>query len=183
MKVKSKKPGKQRKAEAIVEYEQPRFDGFLEEDIFTVDHVAVSETEIIDSEKEKVKKIMLKGTAPANSFVTLYIYSTPIIVLIKTDEIGNWTYELDKELEDGSHEVYVAITDNAGAIYAKSKPLPFVKEAAAITIDRDALFGGNDAEPSVFSGKYLYIIILLIVAIIGWVLVRTGSSYDKYSET
>ena len=53
---------------------------------------------------------------------------------IKTDESGNWSYELDKDLEDGEHEVYVAVTDNTGKITSKSKPLAFVKTAQAISV-------------------------------------------------
>jgi hypothetical protein len=101
------------------------------------------------------------------------------MVMVKTDEKGNWSYELDKELPDGNHEVYVAITDNAGKIFAKSKPLPFIKSASAVTVDETALFTGEPQSPSVFGGVYLYIIILLVVGIIGWVLVFTGSRQIK----
>jgi len=40
---------------------------------------------------------------------------------------------LDKELEDGEHKVYAAVTDNTGKITAKSKPFVFVKTAKAIS--------------------------------------------------
>ncbi len=162
--------------EAVTQYEEPTMTGYVEEEIFSIDSISVKEIEIDEKGKEKVKKISFQGTAPANSFVTLYIYSTPIIVTVKTDENGNWSYVLDKELEDGNHEIYVAITDNAGKIFAKSKPLPFVKEAAAVTINEGLLFGGGDTEPSVFDGRYLYVIVLLVIVIIGWVLMRTGPS-------
>jgi hypothetical protein len=167
------------KAEAVVVYEQPRTDGFVEEDTFKVEEVSVSEVTKKPDGKEDAGKIKLQGKAPANSFVTVYIYSTPVIVTVKTDENGNWVYELDKDLEDGDHEAYVAITDNAGKIYAKSKPLPFVKEATAVTVDEAALFTG-ETEPSIFEEKYLYIVVLLIIAIIGWALVFTGSRQARF---
>lgn len=164
-------------AEAIVEYEEPRTGGFLEEETFTVENIAVSETKIDETGREDAAKFVLAGKAPANSFITLYVYSTPIIVTVKTDEYGGWTYELDKELEDGDHEVYVAITDNTGKIYAKSKPLPFVKEASAVTIDENALYTGGDARPSLFRNAYFYAAVLLVIMIIGWALVITGSRH------
>ncbi len=169
-------------SEAVLVYEEPRTGGYLEEDIFKVETLTVSEKKQVGGGKENATKIVLAGSAPANSFVTIYVYSTPIIVTVKTDEQGNWIYELDKELEDGNHEVYVAITDNAGQIYAKSKPLPFVKEAAAVTIDQSALFAGENADPGVFNKKYLYLMGLFIIAIIGWVLVFTGSHHDEHSK-
>jgi hypothetical protein len=54
-------------------------------------------------------------------------------VTVKTDKDGNWSYVLDKELEDGEHEVYAAVTDNTGKVTYKSKPFAFVKTARAIT--------------------------------------------------
>ncbi len=74
------------------------------------------------------------GRALPNSFVTLYIYSDPIIVTVRTDADGNWTYDLDKELPDGDHEIYVAVTDNVGKITAQSEALPFVKTVEAVAI-------------------------------------------------
>ncbi len=53
---------------------------------------------------------------------------------MKTDSEGNWTYELDKELENGEHGAYVAITDNTGKITGKSEPIAFVKTAEAVTV-------------------------------------------------
>jgi len=75
----------------------------------------------------------ISGTALPNSFVTLYIFSTPTIVTVKTDADGSFVYTFEKELQDGSHDVYVAITDNAGSIVARSNPFQFFKEAQAFT--------------------------------------------------
>jgi hypothetical protein len=80
------------------------------------------------------QKLYLEGQGLPNSFVTIYIYSDPIVLTVKTDNEGNWTYELDKNLEDGNHEVYVAVTDNTGKITAKSEPIAFVKTAQAVTV-------------------------------------------------
>ncbi len=42
--------------------------------------------------------------------------------------------QFDKNLEDGNHEAYVAVTDNTGKITAKSEPIAFVKIAQAVTV-------------------------------------------------
>ncbi|MCK5590549.1 MAG: hypothetical protein KAI72_01215, partial [Candidatus Pacebacteria bacterium] len=165
-----------------VVYEDPKIAGEEKPELIVTEEINVLETEISDDGTEKAKKISFQGTAPSNSFVTVYIFSTPVIVTVKADENGNWSYVLEKELEDGSHEIHVAITDNSGKIFAKSKPLPFVKEAAAVTIEPSALFGGNDTELSVFSGKYLYFIIFLIGAIIGGVFMFVGSRQTQLNN-
>lgn len=92
------------------------------------------QVEEVDFSKEGDEKegVVFKGRALPNSFVTLYIYSSPVVVTVKTDEDGNWSYVLSKELEDGNHEVYAAVTDNTGKVTSKSKPLAFVKTAQAI---------------------------------------------------
>ncbi|XOU94980.1 MAG: Ig-like domain-containing protein [Candidatus Kerfeldbacteria bacterium] len=98
------------------------------------------------SEKLKVNKVdnispkigtnnlVFSGIGPPNSYVTIYIYSDPIVVTTKTDENGNFTYTLDKNLLDGEHEVYVTITDDNGKIQEKSAPFTFfVRRAQAVT--------------------------------------------------
>ncbi len=114
-------------------FESPKVAGETKEKIYTVESVGlkeVSTTEAGDPEEE----LHLAGKGLPNSFVTIYIYSDPIVLTVKTDSEGNWTYELDKELENGEHEAYVAITDNTGKITGKSEPFAFVKTAQAVTV-------------------------------------------------
>ncbi len=83
----------------------------------------------------KKETTTLRGKALPNSIVVLYVYSIdPTVVTVKADDSGNWEYTLDRELSDGEHEAYVAITDNEGKIVEKSPPLRFVKQASAITV-------------------------------------------------
>jgi hypothetical protein len=95
-----------------------------ETDVYSVKSVAVTPQ----------KKLEIHGTALPNSYVTLYIYSTPIIVTVKTDSTGQWQYTLDRELETGEHKIYAATVDNSGKIVAKSTPIPFTKTAEAATL-------------------------------------------------
>lgn len=81
------------------------------------------------------KKIKLQGKGLPNAFVTVYIFSNdPVIVTVKTNANGDWEYVLDKNIENGNHEAYVAVTDNTGKITAKSQPLFFVKTAQAVEL-------------------------------------------------
>ncbi len=76
--------------------------------------------------------IRFSGVGLPNSFVTIFVFSTPIVVTVKTDNNGAWTYTLDQSLENGQHEMYVATVDDAGRILAKSPAIPFTKQAEAL---------------------------------------------------
>lgn len=115
------------KSDKIV-FESPKEKGEISRELYQVNNV-----EMIQSESG-TKKIKISGKGIPNSFVTIYLYSDPIILTVKTDDDGAWSYEVDKAIEDGEHQIYVAVTDNAGKITAKSEPLIFVKTAEAATV-------------------------------------------------
>lgn len=160
------------KTEAVVVYESPKEVGIVREDLLIVE--AVTPIEKVNEDEQP--KGLISGKALPNSFVTLYIYSTPVVVTVKTDSDGNWNYIFDKELEDGEHEVYVGITNNQGKIVAKSNPLPFVKTAeafAGVTPEASAATIA-DAEPSLINTDSLLTIASMIVLILGIVLLFLG---------
>ena len=117
-------------------------------------------------------KLEFRGFALPNSFVTLYIFSTPIVVTVKTDGDGAWVYELDKELEDGNHEIFVATVDNSGKILAKSSGVPFVKVANAAELG--ASIGSEDGAAGFLRGNFVLIFfaisilgVLIMIVIVG----------------
>lgn len=116
------------------------------------------------------------GKALPDIFVTVYIYSDPIIVTVKTDAEGNWAYDLDKEFPDGEHEVYIAVTDNVGKITSQSQALPFVKTADAITVKPvSAAAAKNNVSPLERSRTELLITaIVIIISFVGIALVLIG---------
>lgn len=127
-------------SETIVAYESPREVGVVREDILAVHSIT---TEAFPATDEAVAAenpvAIITGKGLPNSFVTVYIFSTPVVATVRTDSDGGWIYRFDKELEEGTHQVYVGITDNTGKIVAKSNPLFFVKEAEAYTqVDQSA---------------------------------------------
>ncbi len=105
-----------------VAVESPITAGTVTDTIFEVNEIAVVD--------DKTMKFV--GSALPNSFVTIYVYSTPIVVTVKADSTGKWEYTLDVQLEDGEHSLYVASVNNAGKILAKSTKVPFVKTAEAV---------------------------------------------------
>ena len=119
--------------EAVIEFESPKESvGLVRSDSLVVESVIPITVEK-PQENELPLKTEIRGRALPNTFVTLYIFSTPTVVTIKTESDGSFVYTFDKELDDGEHEVYVAVTDNAGKIMAQSSPFSFIKQAQAFT--------------------------------------------------
>ena len=110
---------------------------------------------------------------------TVKIYYESRLAKVNLDEEGRRLIEeFDKELEDGEHEVYAGVTDNAGHIVAKSSPFGFVKTAEAFSpIDASsALYSSDSAEDtqSFFSQNILLLVLSLLVVSIGLVLMLLG---------
>ena len=144
-------------------------------------------TKIKTKETKKGRGILISGKALPNTFVTIYIYSSqPTVVITKTDENGNWSYLLDKPLEDGEHEVYATVTDNRGKISSKSKPMYFVKQANAITsVAANSVFDEkisakiNDQEKTSKLISYTVLGVSIIIFIIGVALIIIGIRTSK----
>lgn len=167
--------------ESVLTYESPKEAGVYREDILSIDTIAAAAIETA-STSQSAAGILLRGKALPNSFVTLYLYSTPIIVTIKTDAEGAWEYRFEQELEDGAHNVYVGITDNAGRVVAKSQPRAFIKEAEAITPVEAAALDTVVIEPqesSLVSSYVLYAIASISVVAIGLILILLGLHLDN----
>jgi hypothetical protein len=166
------------KSEALMVYESPKDTGLERPELLEVISIA-SAPAILTDGPERVPSAIISGKGLPNSFVSLYIFSTPIVVTVKTESDGSWVYRFDKELEDGQHEVYIGMTDNSGKIIAKSKPFSFVKEAEAFTGTTDpsqVAEAPTSFEPShSFLSEYtLYLVLSISVVAIGLVLILLG---------
>ena len=111
--------------------EDPRENGISRPDILEISNASVLHA---TATGEVPEKILFTGKGLRNSFVTISIYSTPITAITKTDANGLWSYVLDAPLDNGQHQVYVSLEDNAGRIVAKSLPFFFVKDAGMYTL-------------------------------------------------
>lgn len=165
-----------------IAYENPKTGGTeVKKDILAASMISVVPPKQETNTPAAAPKIEFKGKGLPHSFVTLYIFSVPMVITVRTDADGNWEYTLDKELTDGSHELYVAMTDNAGKILAKSSPIPFVKEANAITVDQTLLAPlSRGQSPSLLASGYLYATITVIISIIGVILTIIGMRSQPY---
>ena len=164
------KPGP---ADKIV-YGDPRKVKPKQADIYKVERVEV----ITLPTGEKGLKFQGKGLP--NSFVTIYIYSYPIVMITKTDGNGNWSIVLDRALPDGRHEVYTTVTNNHGEITARSDAFLFFKAGEKVTAVVIPPLPEKVISPvEALQRSFLILIISLIILAIGIALVIIGISTRK----
>jgi len=166
-------------------FEDPRTAGRTAENLFTVDNVSLStKTSVVDGIESKQEVVAFSGTAPIDSYVTLYIFSTPVIVTVKSDQTGNWSYTMDQELDNGQHNVYVASVNNSGKIVAKSDAVPFVKEVGAVALGLQSSASATTSEG--FGSTWTILIgaiILLFIILIAILIAGMRSNKKKVEET
>lgn len=170
---------------ASIAFESPEDIGIIRNDLLRVESVTAVTPDIGTSpEVTTLAPAIIAGTALPNSYVTIFIFSTPVIVTVRTEADGSWQYRFEKEMEDGEHTVYVALTDNAGRIIARSSPFRFIKEAQAYTTI-DAALADYDGEAVVkndytfFSSSIIYLVMSFAVVTVGLVLLLLGMYIDK----
>lgn len=130
------------------------------------------------------KKVLISGRALPNTFVTLYIYSTPIIVTVKANSDGEWQYTIDKELENGDHTVYAASVDNSGKIVVKSSAAAFVKTAEAATIiPITPISVSNVKEPDLLRYNTIIVMVAIFVSLVLIFLVIVGIMSRKNNNS
>lgn len=141
-----------------ITYQDPRED----RESFVSEAYKLEKVELIPEEK----KLVFEGFALPNTYITLYIYSTPIVVTVKTDETGKWSYQLDKELENGEHQVYVASVDNSGKIIARSNPILFTKSAEAATIGIAPSIESTFTTKNFLKDNFILITLATLIAVV-----------------
>jgi hypothetical protein len=163
-----------------MDFESPKETGNIVGDLYEI--ASVSTTPVTSDDGREVSALTLSGEALPNSFVSVYVFSTPIVAVVKTDDQGNWTYTVKEELEDGRHEVYTASVNNTGKIIARSAPTSFVKRADAVEILRANDEGGVMNVPAVaespdadLENRYILIgfgalvtVLLLAIIVVGY---------------
>lgn len=158
----------------------------IEEPLNNKKDIVVNSYKVTDVSFTEKKEIVFKGQALPNSYSTLYIYSTPIIVTIKTDNNGEWQYKMDKELEDGNHTVYIATVNNTGNIIAKSTPYTFVKTAEAISLQNlvpaEVVETEKVNEPRFLQTKNIFIIIAGLLVFVGVIFTLIGLFSKKTNQ-
>jgi hypothetical protein len=107
---------------AKIEYQDPR-----KVNLPPSPELKIEKIETVELPNKNYRALKISGKAIPNSFVTLYIFSLPTIVITKADSSGRWEYILDKSLSEGQHTAFIALTNNLGQIEKKSEAVDFVK--------------------------------------------------------
>ncbi len=141
-----------------INFQDPRED----KESFVTSSYKVDKVELIKEEK----KLVFEGTALPNTYITLYIYSTPIVVTVKTDTNGQWSYSLEKELENGEHQMYVATNDTSGKIVARSNPILFTKSAEAATIGITGSIDTSINPQNFLKDNFILITLAIFIAVV-----------------
>jgi len=144
--------------EEKINFQDPRED----KESFVTSSYKVDKVELVKEEK----KLVFEGTALPNTYITLYIFSTPIIVIVKTDANGQWSYALEKELENGEHQIYVATTDTSGKIVARSNPILFTKSAEAATIGIAGSIESSVNQQGFLKDNFILISLAVFIAVV-----------------
>lgn len=77
------------------------------------------------------EEIIFSGKGRPDSTIILYIYSDPIVVTVKTDTEGNWSYTLKRPLASGDHTVYAAEVLEEGKVGEMVQVASFIVPALA----------------------------------------------------
>lgn len=144
-----------------VSYQDPRED----QESFVSSSYRVEKVQLIKEENQS-SKLVFEGTALPNTYITLYIYSTPIVVTVKTNDSGQWSYELEKELEDGEHQMFVATVDTSGKIIARSNPILFTKSAEAATIGIAGSLNNSISTQNFLKDNFILITLAVLISVV-----------------
>ncbi len=151
-----------------ISYKDPREVRPIKAEIYKVERIEA----VILPESGSGLKIQGKGLP--NSFVTLYVYSLPTIVVVKTDGAGYWEYVLDKPLTDGQHTVYATVTDNNGMIEARSETFVFMKSGEKVFRVFDSLQAAAVSPAQALQKKFIVSMTIIIFLSISLALISIG---------
>ncbi len=120
----------------------------------------IEKLEIIELPTEK-SGLKIQGRGTPNTFITIYLYSEPFLVLItKTDANGNFVYILDKSLDKGAHQVYIAVVDNKGKIRERSEVFNFIQTETAVA----AILPPSIPQEAISPAESLYRVYTIFIA-------------------
>lgn len=109
---------------------------------------AVKRVELTPATAGQAQNLKIEGRGLAKAFITIYIYSEPLVLITKTDENGNFVYILDKPVPDGYHKIYLAINNNKGEIVERSEVFTFLKTPTAVAAVVASDFTGAVVSPT-----------------------------------
>ncbi len=122
-------------------------------------------------ENSETGSINFSGFGPANAWISLYLYSDLALLLnTQADNSGRWQYNVEQELTEGGHHVFVVTSDSSGQIIQQSAPQVFlIKKARAVTAEQYFQSAPTPGPSANFIWYYIIagsILVLLIVGLI-----------------
>lgn len=68
-------------------------------------------TKVLNKKVEGNSVVQFAGKTTPSTLVTLYIFSSPVVVVVKSDLEGNWKYNRETQFESGKHTVFATVYD------------------------------------------------------------------------
>lgn len=107
--------------------------------------------------------ITFSGKAVPNTILTLLIYSEPIVVTVKTDANGVWSYNLDKPLSPGEHSAYIVVPQEGG-VQIRSEVANFsIAPAYAASANSESLVLASTPEEHPLE-RFAFITALIVIS-------------------
>lgn len=94
----------------VVEQDFPVSIGEFDPEIF-LKGANITISDIKNIKKDSQTLLRFEGKTRPNTLVTLYIFSNPVIVTVKSDQNGSWSYDREKSIEAGKHQAFATIYD------------------------------------------------------------------------
>lgn len=162
------------KAADLPEEKNPKTSGTVAADL------SIKNVQLI-TKYDGQKTVLFEGKAAPNSAFNIFIFSKdPIIMTVVADQNGNWSYELSKDLADGQHEVFVAVTEKSGRVISKAEPIAFVKTAQAATIIPVSELDENKSPMQRSTASYIMVAIAIMSVCLAIALALIGILTHKY---
>jgi len=102
---------------ARVDYIDPRTVVPRQTDIYQIQNVSL--VKLADNSQV----IRLEGRGLPLSYVTVFIYSMPIISIAKVNSAGIWRLDIDFSLSNGQHSAYAALISSNGDLAGRCEQL------------------------------------------------------------
>ena len=121
--------------------------------------------EVQTTPADAVQAVTFQGKAEPDSVISILIYSNPIVVTVRTDANGVWTYTLEEPLEPGNHTAYVVVPKEDGSQIRSEINTFFVPPVYASSVENQNLRSVEVSDSSLIRNFVILAVILVLDAI------------------
>ncbi len=122
-------------------------------------------TTIKNTQVQNKTALTITGKSVPNYIITLLIYSNPLIVTVKTDANGVWTYDLEKPLDPGKHTTYAVVSRPDGTKIRSQIATFFITSAFAASRDNQSLELASTSEDSAIQNFIILTVTAILVSL------------------